>query len=58
MVVHWLWRGGGRLPSEDERKLSEGCGLKRPYYGLAMEGKKWWCAGCNEVKDAVSLLKA
>jgi hypothetical protein len=57
-VVHWLWRGGGRLPSEDERKLSEGCGLKRPYYGLAMKGKKWWCAGCNEVKDAVSLLKA
>jgi hypothetical protein len=36
-------------------KMCEGCGLKRPEYGLASEGKKRWCAGCGAAEGAVSL---
>jgi hypothetical protein len=35
--------------------MCEGCGLKRPTYGLASEGKRRWCLGCGKAKGAVSL---
>jgi hypothetical protein len=37
--------------------MCEGCGLKRPEYGLASEGKARWCAGCGAVEGAVLLQK-
>jgi hypothetical protein len=33
-----------------------GCGLKQPKYGLASEGKKWWCASCGK-SEGVGILK-
>ena len=29
-----------------QRKMCEGCGLKRPHYGLSAERRARWCAGC------------
>ena len=40
-----------------KRKMCEGCGLKRPGYGLASEGETRWCAGCGAAKGAVLLQK-
>ena len=40
-----------------KRKMCEGCGLKHPTYGLASEGKAWWCAGCGKAEGAVRLQK-
>jgi hypothetical protein len=37
--------------------MCEGCGLKRPEYGLASEGKRRWWVGCGEAEGAVSLQK-
>ena len=38
-------------------KKCEGCGLKAPTFGLPMEGKKRWCAGCAKGHSgAVSVL--
>jgi hypothetical protein len=33
------------------------CGLTGPMYGLASEGNRWWCDGCEKVKGAVFLRK-
>ena len=40
-----------------QQKMCEGCGLKRPTYGLPAERKMRWCAGCAaaEGRGAVSL---
>jgi hypothetical protein len=27
-------------------KKCEGCGLKRPNFGLPLDGKRRWCGGC------------
>ena len=40
-----------------KQQMCEGCGLKRPNYGLASEGKKRWCAGCGAAKGAVLIQK-
>ena len=29
-----------------QQKMCEGCGLKRPHYGLPAERRVRWCAGC------------
>ena len=37
-------------------RMCEGCGLKRPTYGLPAEGRQRWCAGCAAAHGgAVSL---
>ena len=58
-------RGNQRLSSERrgwcagcgkaERQMCEGCGLKRPNYGLKAEGKARWCVGCGETEGAVRI---
>jgi hypothetical protein len=47
----------GAVSLRQKRKMCEGCGLKRPNYGLASEGKVRWCAGCGAAEGAVSLTK-
>ena len=39
-----------------KRKMCEGCGLKAPSTGLALEGKAR-CAGCGKLEGAVTLRK-
>ena len=33
-------------PAAHNRKMCEDCGLKWPNFGLLVERKEWWCAGC------------
>jgi hypothetical protein len=37
--------------------MCEGCGLKRPSYGLAAQGKARWCAGWGKAEGAAQLKK-
>jgi hypothetical protein len=52
-VVRGVWGGGGGGVPLKNRQMCEGCGLKQSKYGLASEGKTWWCAGCGAAKGAV-----
>jgi hypothetical protein len=36
----------------------EDCGLKWPSFGLPVEGKKWWCAGCAKAHVGAKSLGA
>ena len=49
--------GSGAVSLDQPKKQCEGCGLKRPSYGLPAERKKRWCSGCAaaEGNGAVSL---
>ena len=40
-----------------QQKMCEGCGTKRPHYGLPAEGTERWCSGCakSEGRGAVRL---
>jgi hypothetical protein len=40
-----------------KRQMCEGCGLKRPGYGLTSKGEARWCAGCAATEGAVRLEK-
>ena len=45
---------------QHQTKMCEGTGLTGPcklvaLYGLALEGKKRWCAGCGEAEGAVRI---
>ena len=46
---------GREAVSLRQRKMCEGCGLKRPHYGLPGERKKRWCSSCATAEGSGSV---